>query len=172
MSGCHDDASHQEGVILTSFEKVMSTAGIRPGRPDNSELYERITDNDPGDRMPRPPRSPLSQTQIQLIKKWIEQGALNLSCLNMCDSNSFTYTNAVKLIISNKCQGCHSGTSPQGGIDLSTYNGVKAKVTDGRLWGAVNHQAGFSAMPKNGARLSDCEITQIRKWMEAGALNN
>jgi hypothetical protein len=172
MSGCHDDITRKEGVVLTSYEKVMSTGDIRPGRPNDSELYERITDNDPDDRMPRPPMSPLSQQQIQIIYQWIQQGAQNLECSSLCDENNFTYSGTIKLLIVNKCQGCHSGSIPQGGIDLSTYEGLKAKVTDGRLWGAINHQAGFSPMPKNGTKLSDCEIAQFRKWIDAGAPNN
>jgi mono/diheme cytochrome c family protein len=172
MSGCHDDASHQDGVVLTSYAKVMSTADIRPGRPGDSELYERITDNDPSERMPRPPRSPLTAAQISLIRRWIEQGAKDITCQSLCDSNSFTYSGAIKSIIGNKCQGCHSGAAASGGIDLSSYAGVKTKITDGRLWGAINHQSGFSAMPKNGAKLSDCEIAQVRKWIEVGSPNN
>ena len=172
MSGCHDAASHQDGVILTNYNNVMNTADIRPGRPNDSELYERIMETDPDKIMPRPPRAPLTTQQKQLIREWILQGAQNLVCQNMCDSNSFTYNNAIRNIISNKCQGCHSGSAASGGIDLSTYSGIKAKVTDGRLWGAINHQPGFSPMPKNGAKLSDCEITQIRKWIDGGSLNN
>lgn len=172
MSGCHDAVSHQDGVILTSYENVMRTADISPGRPSDSELYEVITEDDPDDIMPRPPRSPLTAQQIQLIRQWIVQGAQNLSCLNLCDSSSFTYNGAIRNIISNKCQGCHSGVAASGGIDLSTYNGLKGKVNDGKLWGAVNHLPGFSPMPKNGAKLSDCEITQIRKWIDGGSPNN
>ena len=172
MSGCHDDASHQKGVVLTSYQKVMATADISPGNPGNSELYERIVDTDPDDRMPRPPSAPLTSQQIQIIRQWIQQGALDLTCQSMCDSTSFTYSTAIRNIISNKCQGCHSGTAPQGGIDLSTYTGLKAKVNDGRLWGAINHQPGFSPMPKNGTKLSDCEIAQFRQWIAAGAPNN
>jgi uncharacterized membrane protein len=172
MSGCHDESSHQDGVVLTTYEKVMSTAGIRPGRPNDSELYERINDNDPDDRMPQPPRSPLTSEQKQIIFQWISQGAQNLSCQNLCDSNSYTYAGAIKTLITNKCQGCHSGAAASAGIDLGTYAGLKSKVTDGRLWGAINHTAGYSAMPKNGAKLSDCEISQIGKWIEAGSPNN
>ena len=172
MSGCHDAASHQDGVVLTTYESVMATADVRPGRPDDSDLYEMITETDPDDRMPPPPRTPLSATQILMVRQWIEQGALNLSCQNStCDTTSATFT-LVRAIISNKCQGCHSGTAAAGGIDLSTYNGVKAKVNDGRLWGAINHLPGYSPMPKNGNKLSDCEITQVRKWIEAGSPNN
>jgi hypothetical protein len=172
MSGCHDDASHQDGVILTSYQKVMNTADIRPGRPGDSELYERITDNDPDDRMPRPPRNPLTAQQIQTVRDWIVQGAQNLSCESMCDSNTFTYSGAIRPLVSNKCMGCHSGTGASGGVDLSTYTGLKVKVTDGRLWGAINHLPGFSAMPKNGNKLSGCEITQIKKWIDSGSPNN
>ena len=172
LSGCHDDASRKDGVILTSYEKVMNTGDVRPGRPGDSDLYEVLVENDPDKRMPRPPLNPLSQQQIQIIYQWIQQGAQNLECSSMCDENSFTYSGTIKVLIANKCQGCHSGGLPQGGIDLSTYNGVKAKIDDGRLWGAINHQAGFSPMPKNGTKLSECEINQFRKWIDAGAPNN
>lgn len=172
MSGCHDDVSRQDGVILTSYERVMATADVRPGRPDNSDLYEVLVETDPDKRMPRPPRSPLQQSQISLIRKWIEQGALNLTCQPDCDTTQFTYSGTIKTIIVNNCQGCHSGTAAQGGIDLSTYPGLKLKIDDGRFWGAINHQPGFSAMPKNGNKLSECQITQIRKWIEAGSPNN
>jgi hypothetical protein len=172
MSGCHDAASHQDGVVLTSYASVMATADVRPGRPDDSDLYEMITETDPDDRMPPPPRSPLSSTQILMIRQWIEKGALNLSCQSSgCDTTSATFT-IVKSIISAKCQGCHSGTAASGGIDLGTYAGVKARVDDGRLWGAINHLPGYSPMPKNGNKLSDCEIAQFRKWIEAGSPNN
>ena len=69
LSGCHDDASHQEGIILTSYIKVMSTGDVRPGNPGGSDLYKSIIETDPGDRMPQPPRNPLSQEQILLIRR-------------------------------------------------------------------------------------------------------
>lgn len=172
MSGCHDVASHKEGVILTSYQYVMTTGGIRSGRPLDSELYEMITETDPRKKMPPAPNAPLSTQQIQLIYNWIQQGAQDLSCQDLCSANNFTYSGAIRNIISNKCQGCHSGGTPHGEIDLGTYSGVKAKVDDGRLWGAVNHLAGFSPMPKNGNKLSICEIDQIKNWIAAGASNN
>ena len=172
LSGCHDDVSHQDGVTLTSYQKVMSTGNVSPGRPGDSDLYEVLVDTDPEKRMPRPPQNPLNQQQIQIIYQWILQGAQNLTCDNLCDVNRFTYSGAIRALVSNKCQGCHSGASPQGNIDLSTYNGVKARVVDGKLWGAINHLPGFSAMPKNGTKLSECEIIQFRKWMDGGSPNN
>jgi hypothetical protein len=173
MSGCHDAASHQDGVILTSYANVMNTADVDPGDPGGSKLYRVLIDNDPDDRMPRPPAAPLSDAQKNIIYKWIQQGAKDLTCTSGCDTSAaVTFSASISPILTAKCTGCHGGTNPQAGINLSSYAGVKAKVNDGRLWGAINHLAGFSPMPKNGSKLSDCEIAKIKKWMDAGSPNN
>lgn len=173
LSGCHDAATRQDGVQLTDYNTIISTGDVRPFNPNNSEVWERIIDTDPTDRMPPPPRNPLPQAQRDIIYKWIMQGAKNNSCqASACDSANVTYSGTIRNIINNKCVGCHSGTPPQGGINFTTYAGLKAKVDDGRLWGAINHLPGFSPMPKGGAKLSTCEIRQVKKWMDAGAPNN
>jgi cytochrome c553 len=47
-----------------------------PGKPDESELFRRITSDEPQERMPDPNSGKsLSPAQIALIKAWIEQGA-------------------------------------------------------------------------------------------------
>jgi cytochrome c5 len=149
------------------------SAGIRPGYPGSSKIYKVITTTNTGDRMPEPPRNPLSQDQINLINTWITQGAKNNSCVNAsCDTANVTYSVSIKPIITNKCQGCHSSSSPGGGYDFTSYDGVKARVNDGKLWGSVNYVAGYSAMPKNGIKLSTCELAKIKKWIDAGAPNN
>ncbi len=50
---------------------------IVPGKPDESEVYRRITSTDPSYQMPVPEShlGLLSETEIAIIKKWIEQGA-------------------------------------------------------------------------------------------------
>jgi hypothetical protein len=49
---------------------------IKPGNLEESSIYHRIISEDPGELMP-PPESnlALSSREIQLIKRWIEQGA-------------------------------------------------------------------------------------------------
>ncbi len=173
VSGCHDAASHQDGVVLTDYTSIMITGEVQPGSPGNSEIWEKINESDPDDRMPPPPRNRLTQEQRDMIRKWIMQGAKNNSCASSaCDTTSVSYSGTIKNIISIKCQGCHSSSSASGGIDLGTYQGVKAKINDGRLWGAVNHMPGYAAMPRNGNKLSDCELKQIKKWIDASAPNN
>lgn len=172
MAGCHDNISHEEGLVLTTYQGIMA-GGIRPGNPGNSKIYKLIIETNPGDRMPPPPRNPLPKEQIDLVYKWIVQGAKNNSCVSSaCDTVAVTYSASVKPIITTKCQGCHSSSLPGGGIELSTYNGVKATVNNGKLWGSVNFMTGFSAMPKNGTKLSTCELAKIKKWIDVGAPNN
>ena len=171
LSGCHDAASHQDGITLTSYGGIMEE--ISPGNLRNSKIWRKINEDDRDDIMPPPPRNPLTQQQKDVIAKWILQGAKNNSCQSSsCDSTNVTYGVTIRSIVSAKCQGCHSGTAASAGYDFSQYAVLKARVNDGKLWGAINHLAGYSPMPKNGTKLSDCEINQIRKWIDMGAPNN
>ncbi|HOW24555.1 MAG TPA: hypothetical protein PK711_02705 [Bacteroidales bacterium] len=173
VAGCHDAGTAQDGVVLTDYAQILSTAGIKPGNPTDSELYEVITENDPEKIMPPPPRGALTSEQIDLIYKWILQGAKNNSCSQTeCDTINITYALTVRPILQNSCLGCHSGAAPSGGIRLETHSDVLAVVNNGKLLGTIRHEQGYSAMPKNGAKLDACYITQIEKWIKNGAPNN
>ena len=91
---------------------------------------------------------------------------------SVCDTASVTYSRSVVPILSANCVSCHGGNTPSAGIKLDAYTGVKIQVDNGRLWGAVSHAVGFSPMPKNGLKMSTCNLTKIKKWIDAGALNN
>jgi len=58
------------------FRVADGTAIVMPGKPDESELFERISSDDPDLRMP-PPKSGgrLSPVQVELIRRWIAEGA-------------------------------------------------------------------------------------------------
>ena len=118
-----------------------------------------------------PPRQAFTSSQLSYLNKWISQGASNNQCSSGCDSSVFTYSGAVAVIMSTYCVGCHNPNSLGGGIDLSNYTGAKAAAL-GRMMGSINHTSGYSAMPKGGNKLSDCQILQIQKWIQAGTLNN
>jgi uncharacterized membrane protein len=170
MGGCHDATSAADGVILNNYNNVINTAKVRAFEPNNSDLYEVLLETDPNKRMPRPPAAPLTQAQIALIAKWINQGARNTNIVR-CDTNTFTF-GAVQTIISNNCIGCHSSANPQGGVNLSDYNNIKQQTQNGKLIGSINHLPGNSAMPKGGYKLESCKIIIIQKWANAGCPNN
>jgi hypothetical protein len=72
----------------------------------------------------------------------------------------------------NSCNECHGGTVPTANIRTDTYEGLKSIADNGQLWGAVNHESGYSPMPKDRPKLPECDLKQIRIWLDAGALNN
>lgn len=171
-SGCHDVASSQDGYVLDSYANIVKR-GIKPGDANKSDIYEAITDNDPSDRMPQVPNPPLTNAQIDLIKRWINEGAKNtVNCGTACDTSIFTYSQGVRPILDANCVGCHNASLQNGGVNLSTYDGVRTVALNGRILGAISHNPGYTPMPYQSAKLSDCKITQIRKWIQSGALNN
>lgn len=173
VSGCHDAASAADGVILTSYSKIISTGKVKPGNPGGSKLYKVLIETDPDDRMPPPPRSPFSADQIAKVRVWIEQGAKNNMCeSNMCDTLNVSFSTHVFPIMQNNCTGCHSGNQPQGGVLLSSYATIAASAASGKLLGSVMHNPGYIPMPLGAPKLDNCKITQIKKWIENGSPNN
>lgn len=174
QSGCHDAVSAEDEVVLDNYTNVRNTGGIKLNNPADSKLYKVLIDNDPDDRMPPAPAAPLSTDQRALILQWIQQGAQNLRCDAACDTSNVRFSTVIQPLLNAKCTGCHNAGNAGGGVNLASYAGVKTTVDNQTLWGAVNHQSGFKPMPypAGGARLPNCEIDQIRIWIQDGAPNN
>jgi cytochrome c553 len=174
--GCHDAASHEKGYVLDSYNNIMNTGdddGIVPGSANESEIYQSLIDGDLDDRMPLYPNPALSTSQISLIRRWINEGAPNgTNCATLCDTTNITFSAGIQPMMQQNCVGCHSASLASGGVNLSTHAGVAAAARNNRLVGAMKHQSGFVAMPQGAAKLSDCKIKQVEKWVQAGALNN
>jgi len=166
---CHDAITMEGDVRLTDYNAVMQTADVRPFDPEGSDMYEVLIETDPDKRMPPPPANAMTPENIELVYKWINQGAQNLFCDEAeCDTLNITYTAPVSGIIQKHCQGCHNNNNPLGGLSLEGYDNLVAVANDGRLLGVVRHETGYPAMPKNSAKLSDCKILQLEKWIENG----
>lgn len=175
FSGCHDAASAEDGVILESYETVMQTADVEPFNLNDSEIYEVLVDNDLDERMPPVPTASLSSQQINVIATWILQGAEDLECdpnAEGCDTEDVSFSNFVFPLLQSHCIGCHGGISPSGGIDFTTHSNVAVYANNGKLYGAIAHEAGFEAMPQGSDQLDECTIDKIKSWVDAGALDN
>lgn len=167
-SGCHDAASHAEGVTLTSYATIKNY--VSAGNASNSKLYKVLIKTG-NERMPLPPLPAFTSTQIALVQKWINQGAKNNGC-DACDTLNFKYSTAIQPLLQTKCVGCHNPASLGGGIYLSTYAATKVSALNGKLYGSINWSVGFSPMPKNSVKMPSCEIVQVKNWITSGALNN
>jgi hypothetical protein len=169
-SGCHDASSHEGGYRLDNYQDIISK-GIVPGNYAASKIWESIAIGGEEGMMPQgAPR--LTPVQLDVIKRWIVAGAVDSgACQSSCDSNNFTYNGAIAPLMSLYCTGCHSSAGAPGG-SLTDYNSVRDAAVNGRLIGNITHQAGYNAMPPGGLQLSDCEVTQVKKWVAVGAPNN
>lgn len=92
-----------------------------------------------------------------------------------CDTVGVAYLASVEPIISANCYSCHSQANAPSfgsGINLEGYAAFKIWIDNGRLLGTIKHESGFSPMPKGAPKLSDCNISIIEAWVDAGALDN
>lgn len=82
---CHgpDSKKREAGLRLdlaeSAYAKLKDGKGVAifPGKPEQSEVYRRITSADPSYQMPTPEShlGLLNESEIGLVKKWIEEGA-------------------------------------------------------------------------------------------------
>lgn len=169
MSGCHDQVSAREGIILTDYVQAINTGSIQPGNAKHSELYEAITDFNSDDIMPPSNYGSLTSEEINAIKTWIDQGAINNMC-GKCDTNNFTFSSGVWPIVESNCQGCHTNATQENG--MHQFNNWQDIVADSEaFWGSILG-IDYSPMPQNSNGLNDCQKTIIRKWLDSGAPNN
>lgn len=168
-SGCHDAASHEDGYVLDNYANIIRR-GITPGRPGNSKIWESVAEETGDDRMPKNAPA-LTALQLSLLNRWITEGAKDSgACSGGCDTTKFTYGGTIAPMMQKYCIGCHNSATAPGG-NFNDYNTVKNAAVTGRLIGNISRLPGYSAMPPAMA-LSECQITQMKKWVAAGALNN
>lgn len=165
-TGCHDQQSHKDGIILTDYASIIQTGKIKPGDAGDSEFFESLTDEG-DDLMPPPPYEPLSSEQIQLMKTWILQGARNNACFDGCDTTSSSFAAQIWPLMESYCTGCHSAAAPGGGIVIAGYDDLVALAENGSLMGSVRWESAYAKMPTT-QQLSDCHISLLQKWIDAG----
>jgi uncharacterized membrane protein len=166
MSGCHDAGTSAEGYTLDNYKNIVSD-GIVAGKPNKSEVYESIADGE----MPPKNSTQLSESEKQLIYDWIAEGAKNgINCASACDTAVSGFSSTIQPMMTKYCVGCHAYPNAGAGVDLSSHLGVKNAINQG-LMKSLDHTGNYP-MPKGGSKLSDCEINQVRKWIQKGAPND
>lgn len=77
--GCHQPAKAKGKYLMTEFAKMLKGAengpAIVPGKPEESYMIKVITPDAKGKSEMPEKGDPLHETQIDLIKKWIKEGA-------------------------------------------------------------------------------------------------
>jgi hypothetical protein len=74
-SSCHSARTDVGGIALddpdTSYDELIERAFVKPGDPASTLL--QLLEGDERTRMP--PDAPLPQADIDLVRRWIEEGA-------------------------------------------------------------------------------------------------
>lgn len=168
MSGCHDQGSHREDVILTDYYSIINSDVVEPGHGNSSKLVEVLSAS--GEKMmPPSPYNSLTTQQKNAIRTWINQGAKFNNCVG-CDTLNYTFNAYILPIIQTNCTGCHSGSSPSGNTSLTDYNEIVAIANSEALMHSLHGTGGYTQMPET--KLQDCKIIQIQKWIDNGKQNN
>lgn len=76
---CHGGVKQKGGLRLTNRNQALeggksTLALLVSGKPEESELFKRITHSDPDERMP--PKKPLKPGEIEVFRDWIASGAV------------------------------------------------------------------------------------------------
>ena len=69
-SSCHAGAKKKAGLDVTSYDSLMKF--VKAGDPDKSKLHNSLLGK--GAKL-MPPKNPLAEDQIAVIKAWIAAGA-------------------------------------------------------------------------------------------------
>ena len=88
-----------------------------------------------------------------------------------CDTSNVTYSVTIAKIMQTSCNTCHNSVTASGGVITDTYEGLKIPAQSGLLWDVVTWNSTYK-MPKDAAKLSDCDLAKINIWINAGAPNN
>ncbi|MCX6333635.1 MAG: hypothetical protein NT092_04935, partial [Bacteroidia bacterium] len=105
-SGCHDQISHREGYVFSSYSSTMTS--VTPGNPAKSKLYEVIRVSSGEEKMPPAGKPQLTIAEIDSIAAWISYGALDQFCGETCDTlNPITFSGTIWPIMQTSCTGCH-----------------------------------------------------------------
>ena len=105
------------------------------------------------------------------MKKLLFFACLSLFILSACVTRvppptpEVSYDPAIEKIMRNYCLTCHSGAAASAGLDLSTYEGVRAATEFGPLSSRINDLS--APMPPSGV-MSEDKRQKIQRWIEGG----
>jgi hypothetical protein len=89
-----------------------------------------------------------------------------------CDTTDVTWDSKISAIMQKNCVECHNSEQHPNDVRHDTYAFEMIVVNDGRLRGVVNHLPGYVKMPKDRAKLPECELKLINFWLDHGAPEN
>ena len=183
------------GLALNTYELVMKgnldNTVVTAGDVDDSYLHEVLTLDEDDDMFMPPKGGPLTAEQIDIIKRWIEEGAKPKAAgSGTADTgDGISFNDHIFPILEERCLDCHgepyvkNGRTihPKAGLALNTYELVLKGNLDGPIIERGNHEESTlyvvmtldpddsEIMPPKGDPLSKEEIDLFKQWIDEGA---
>ncbi|MCA9123599.1 MAG: PSD1 domain-containing protein [Planctomycetaceae bacterium] len=179
-SKCHHEKEQSGGLDLTRMRTMRRGgdelgAAVVPGDPDASPLIQVLT----GVKKPAMPEGadPLPDEDIELLRRWIAEGARDDSTVFAPDDVEF-FEREIRPVLINRCFKCHAGDELEHGLRLTSRQSileggsrgssvVSGKPAESLLIKAIRHD-GELKMPRGGDRLSDAQVAAFESWVQKG----
>jgi len=118
---CHGLDRHEASLNLTTREGIFagSESGpvVAPGKPKASPLIAVLDEA----RMPPDKKGPLSKSEIETIRRWVQTGAPTTAASRPAAKPAVTLTeNDILPSLLLHCTVCHGARRKEGGLDLRT----------------------------------------------------
>ena len=177
---CHYPEQQRGGLDLTRIDTIRRGgdelgAAIVPGKPDASPLLQVLT----GAKEPRMPENgePLAPAEIELLRRWIAEGAKDDSTQFPADDVAF-FEREIRPVLSARCFKCHAGDEAEHGLQLTSRQAILAggvrgpaavagKPEASLMLRAIRHD-GELKMPRGGDKLSDVQAAAFESWIAKG----
>ena len=187
------------GLSLDNYESVMKgnldNTVVEAGNLIDSYLYEVVTLDEDDDMFMPPKGGPLSTEQIDVLKRWIEEGAKATAVGGNTASdmsNGVSFHDHILPLIEDRCIDCHSEPyvkngrtiHPKAGLRLDTYEAIIKGNLDGAIIEKGNSEESTlfavitldeddpEIMPPKGEPLTAEEVQMFKQWIEEGAKEN
>lgn len=121
---CHDEDEAEGELVLDTLENALiggeNGPSIVPGKPDESLLYT-TTMLPKEDDLSMPPKGQfLAKSQIEIIGKWIEEGADWPDDVVLEKEPRMMFVRDIQPILEESCVSCHKSDKAEGDFDMTT----------------------------------------------------
>lgn len=188
------------GLRLDTHEWVMKgnldNTVVEAGNLEDSYLYEVITLDEEDDMFMPPKGGALTTEQIDIIKRWIVEGAKASAgggeAISSDMSKGVSFHQHIFPLIEERCLDCHSEPyvkngrtiHPKAGLRLDTYEAIiegnldgtiieKGNAEESTLYAVITLDSDDpEIMPPKGDPLTEDEINMFKQWITEGAKEN
>ena len=186
---CHNQDNAEGDLRLETRELALTGGSIGPalvpGKPNDSPLYTLcVLSADDDEIMPPVDEGPLTKSQTELLKAWIEEGAKWPEDLKLEIQPRIDFVKHIQPIFEQNCLSCHRSDNAEGDLDLSTRavafetgfsspNIVPFEPEESLLYAytVLEKDADELMPPANAGGPLKSELTdRLRLWIAQGAL--